>query len=719
MSYEVESHKMEKVAKRRKAMERIKTLPQDPYGDDNSGYFQQEIKAVIDLFSLKNLYYTEPWVYIVVNTVARKISKQFMTIMRERLVNGTLVNRPYEGHSLINIIKKPNPFEPYSSFIYKLGAELVLMGNAIVWKLRFHKQLIILPTELVMIQYDGGKISHYLVNGALSEEYNGVFKGVIKIFPEDIIHIRLPNLNSMIWGLSPFVPGRKPVLFDSYTADYLINFYLKQSNPGVIFEMAEAANEKQAMRFLKSMELRHTGRSNQRRTMILPKGVAAKNISQTLAEQELKDHVLLKRDEIRALLNIPPHELGLQTSGSLGSDETNLQLKNFWESTIIPFQDLIADSFTSAYSTLLGEKAFFQFDNSNVKVLQEDENKKADLAIKLLQIKTINEIRAELYDASPVDGGDTIVSLKPPQFGGGFGGGQFALQSTPLQLPAPKQQTTGSQEFLEKNKDWWGTRSKAETEHVDHGERELLTVILDIFSDQAPVAMQEVQKFLKSRVKADEAPETAILRAALDTAFSKFEEVYTQRGVPTMQAMGEVGYDLQLNVPFNLPSESEIQAIRARNEQGRRASLGARALDRFQGFNATTTDEIVRTVERGMAESNSLQDIAENIRRYFGEYAPNRAFTIARTEALTAVSLGQDAAFQDAKTVIPGLKKKWITAGDGRVRDSHKDLDGKEVEADEDFSYNLAYPRDTRGSAADVINCRCTWLMLVPGDEVN
>jgi SPP1 gp7 family putative phage head morphogenesis protein len=91
--------------------------------------------------------------------------------------------------------------------------------------------------------------------------------------------------------------------------------------------------------------------------------------------------------------------------------------------------------------------------------------------------------------------------------------------------------------------------------------------------------------------------------------------------------------------------------------------------------------------------------------------------TIARTEVLTAVSLGQAAAMKDAAKVVPDLQKMWISANDDRVRDSHEMLHGDIVPHGKEFDNGLQFPRDPSGPPEEVINCRCTWIML-PKDQM-
>ena len=51
----------------------------------------------------------------------------------------------------------------------------------------------------------------------------------------------------------------------------------------------------------------------------------------------------------------------------------------------------------------------------------------------------------------------------------------------------------------------------------------------------------------------------------------------------------------------------------------------------------------------------------------------------------------------------------------------HVRMDGVIVEADEAFrtpaGSKMFFPRDPRGKASDVINCRCTYLMIPPEED--
>lgn len=92
-----------------------------------------------------------------------------------------------------------------------------------------------------------------------------------------------------------------------------------------------------------------------------------------------------------------------------------------------------------------------------------------------------------------------------------------------------------------------------------------------------------------------------------------------------------------------------------------------------------------------------------------------RAETIGRTEAMAALHQSQDEAAQqglDANAIqVENLKMVWRTAGDRRVRDSHRSMNGQAVAKGDLFTTGtgakLRFPGDPNGPPHEIINCRC------------
>lgn len=136
----------------------------------------------------------------------------------------------------------------------------------------------------------------------------------------------------------------------------------------------------------------------------------------------------------------------------------------------------------------------------------------------------------------------------------------------------------------------------------------------------------------------------------------------------------------------------------------------------------TTKDQIKKVIVDGHEKQLSLGEIASNIRDKFDEISEGRANTIVRTEVLTAVSVGQSLKTEQFQKEFPEQSKrmlrKWLSAQDDKVRDSHDVYDGMEaLEVGEEFSDGLKFPRDPDcKDAGEVINCRCAFIDYLPED---
>ena len=95
----------------------------------------------------------------------------------------------------------------------------------------------------------------------------------------------------------------------------------------------------------------------------------------------------------------------------------------------------------------------------------------------------------------------------------------------------------------------------------------------------------------------------------------------------------------------------------------------------------------------------------------------------ARTAVTSAQNAGRQKNMEDVEEFAKsnGLKtqKEWVSAHDGRVRDSHAELDGVRVDIDEEFPNGLMYPADPQGAPAEVYNCRCAQRLVIDGVVAN
>ena len=111
---------------------------------------------------------------------------------------------------------------------------------------------------------------------------------------------------------------------------------------------------------------------------------------------------------------------------------------------------------------------------------------------------------------------------------------------------------------------------------------------------------------------------------------------------------------------------------------------------------ATNLDDVKRVILAGVDENVGTTQIAKNLRQFYTDRSPFKAMRVARTEVTKASAFGSQEAARQSGVV---KTKTWLSSRDDRVRDEHEQIDGEMVKLDEVFSNGLEYPSEPM--------CRC------------
>jgi len=166
---------------------------------------------------------------------------------------------------------------------------------------------------------------------------------------------------------------------------------------------------------------------------------------------------------------------------------------------------------------------------------------------------------------------------------------------------------------------------------------------------------------------------------------------------------------------------NEMQVIASRVRSGEYSTLQAREQLEKSGYFSRalrrkgSDNQIIKSITNGKdLDTNTIDRLVmtyrNNALRYRGE-------VIGRTEALQALNRSEyEAHLQAVDTGAlrrQDVKRIWDSAGDGRVRDTHREMDGQAVSLDEPFispsGSQMMYPGDGSlgADAAEIIQCRC------------
>jgi HK97 family phage portal protein len=590
--------------------------------------------------------------------------------------------------------------------------------------------------------------------------------GIYTFEADEVIHIRLPNPNDAFFGLSPIIPVMKNLLLDKYSAEHMIRFYKQGARLGGVIKTGKKLTKEQLTRLERVFESNFTGKRNHHKTLILPEGMEYSTIEQNPGETSLLEFLKANKEPVLAAYNMPPIKVGLLDGATFSN--ALIQDKTYYNDTINPICRIVEDAINQHGSIITKAREMkFSFSFDEIEALKEDELKNSQAAKGMLDAgMSINEVRERVWKLGPVEDGELIPAvenLKKPAHP------IFGPKSTE---PTETKDVTNAQNDLAGLSDVMPTVGTFETrvselvaQAIHSGIDASIAVpkaieqaMLEGFTptrqgeeptedqkkteasqQQAPFTKEYLIEFQKATT--GEGVDHIIEERLNETkAFFDRLEKYLLKKIKKQTKSFKVKADITdkdledfLADEMNRLYESDMKAMR----HGYKASISSRPLtfpnekahailkdiggDHITSITETTRKRINSILSDSYEEQAAPGEIASRIRDVFSDFSSGRAMTIARTETLSAVSLGQDLKAQEFKAQYPKeaarMKRIWITAQDDRVRDTHAELDGQMVELGESFANGLKFPRDPDGEAGEIINCRCTSIEYFPEDE--
>jgi len=135
-------------------------------------------------------------------------------------------------------------------------------------------------------------------------------------------------------------------------------------------------------------------------------------------------------------------------------------------------------------------------------------------------------------------------------------------------------------------------------------------------------------------------------------------------------------------------------------------------------INETTEKQLRDTLMKGVDLGETPVELRERVRHVFDDVGNSRAANIARTEVTTSSNWGAQEYYRDSGVVIG---TEWLTAIDGRERETHAALNGVRIALGQTFNvggHSARYPGDPNLPVEERANCRCTKVPILIGEEI-
>jgi HK97 family phage portal protein len=566
------------------------------------------------------------------------------------------------AHPLPALLEMPNPF--YSGVLLwdATLSDWMIDGNAYWVKVRNGQgavlQLWWTPSSLIEPRWSKDNATEFI--GWYDYRPDPARDRKIKLDPSDVVHFRYGiDPANMRKGKSPLASVMREIFTDEEAARYSAALLKNMGVPGIIISpesdgLSGGVMPEDAKRIVEQLKAKTTG-DKRGEPLFISTGVKVHTLSFNPQQMNLKDLRRVPEERVTAALGIPAIVAGLGAGLDRSTYSNMAEAREAaYESFIIPHQRrFAADIKSQLLPDFGGEGMAVQFDTSGVRVLQEDENARAQRWINLVNggLAMVSEARNAI--GLPVEP-EHDVFLRPVNLvevgPGAEPAPEVIVENTPPALPAP-------QKALEPEFKSYGSQVRA----IEGRAARATTAYLQAEYEKAAAAGQGWQRAL------DTGPEARAL-------YNRFYPLIVK------SAWSDAAAELGTELAFDL----ENQWVKGVLDE--LAEKIVRVAD-------TTRQEVRDLVGKAAEEGWSIDELAAKIRELKEVHSTARARTIARSETATAYNKGSLAGYREA-----GVEK--VEVFDGDEHEPCRSANGSIWTIEQAEAEPLCHPNGTRAFAA-------------------
>jgi len=623
------------------------------------------------------------WIYSCANIISRNVHKVPLRLYQKQGDEWIEL----EEHVLIDLLDYPNPIYTRVEVWELTVVWLELTGNAYWYtpknRLGVPAEIWPIPPDRMVVVPDPNE----LIKGYLYR-YQGK---EIAFSRDEIIHLRYPNPQSVYYGMGPLQAAAYGYDLDLYMKQYSVNLFKNDGRPTGVLKTDQVLDEGTINRIRAAWNRLHQGVDKAGKLAILQAGTKYERIQISPAELDYLASRRATRDEILGIFGVPASKLGLVEDVNRANAEANDY--TFQSEVIHPRLKLIEAKLNKDLVPQFDENLWFEYDSP----VPEDRDfllRERETNLKNF-ITSVNEERARIGmdDAPWGDAPWMPFSLVQAPVGSQMAGVPYEAVEQQFSSAAQIQART------QKDRDIQWRRFLAL--HVPLAES-FRHDLRKLFRQQRKEVLANLEKALKTvrSLRYDPALVDFIL-----FSMQEWQEKFAEMADPKIRSFLAAGVEKALadlaagDFEFDFRNPRVTAFIQARKQ-------------RFSfEVNQSTLQKLKAELVAGLEAGETMDLLAVRVNKVFDFAETWRALRIARTETTISLNTGVHEAYNQTGIV---KKQMWLSARDEKVRSSHIAMDGITVPLDGKFETMsgdlLRYPGDPQGSAAEIINCRCTLL---------
>lgn len=267
----------------------------------------------------------------------------------------------YDVKKLQKIFKKPNRNETWSVIMYKTAYALWTFGNAFLQVIKSNNgdihSIYSIPADTIRpvpyIDIDTQELRYVY---AQVYSYDNINYSVRRVFTdEEVVHIKLPNIFTELYGASKLTPLFANLKLDFNNKVYLNNFMENSFSGGMIFEIKDSSEEVVERNREELIEAL-SGSKNAGRNMILEGDIRVVHDGNKTKDFPLESLYQKNAEEIFTCLNVPLSLAGIRSeNGTINDALIQQEEQVFYRSVVRFLQNLIYEDISlKVFNNILG-----------------------------------------------------------------------------------------------------------------------------------------------------------------------------------------------------------------------------------------------------------------------------------------------------------------------------------------------------------------------------
>lgn len=632
------------------------------------------------------------WVYAAVSCIARSTAKVATRLYAEKSKGSRESWEQIFEHPFLDLFKNPNPWMDMYSIMYLREVFLGLLGNA-YWYLPKNK--LGLPGQIIPLL--SHRVIPYSKNHVEVDYYEYlVGTSIVRFSPEEILHFKEPNPNSLIIGLSPLDALLESVDTNKAMMEYSLQLFENGAFFGTVVKVPDDMGDTDYERLKKEIKEQFTGVGKAGKTKILRGVKEVESMVKTMAELGFADGRKLTKKDILNGYGVPEFKLGEGASTASSSRSNAYELDRMYTEETVQPKLIMRDSSINKFLLPRWDDKLVCESEDITPTDREFELKKEESKLKT-GVWTINQVK-ERDGEEPVPWGHRPwVGMNQVQMSG-YAAGDKTGHVYDHKVHAIKRQMRDNWQQVKTQK--WNMWVKGE----EAIEKRYITDLKKFFTDQRKIVIANLRRILDAGKS----------KGLIDFIFPPIKE---QAEKLTQVSKKHITQAVIFGFLTAIEFENGGKTVKKQISDEDLESIGFTG-DSFDSFidaqiqrwkdlygftiNETIQNGLKDILEQAIREGWSTSHIVHDIELLYGSYTegidPVRSLRIARTEISRLMN---DAELLCYKRL--GYKDKtWSTALDeiSEKCDICGPMEGEVVPIGENFSVGIEAPPAHP-------NCRC------------